>query len=325
MVMAEVQRPFRFSIPTIAARSRTEWMEYARKAESSGYALIVHGDHPAQGGLAPMPAFTAAADVTSTLRFGGQALNNDLRHPVMLAHEAATLDLLSEGRLELGLGAGWSIVDYRAVGLTFESGATRLARLAEAVSLIKQLVQGGPVTFNGEHYHVEALDLQIPPAQHPHMPLFIGGGRRRLLTLAAREADIVGLDMRSQTGVMDLSSYTAAAMDELVGWVRQAAGERIHQIELQTLVHFAIVTDDRKNGLEQIRTQLAAFREWGLINDVELGDEELLTSPHVLVGTVSEIVETLQERRTRYGISHITLFGGIMDNFSPVVEQLAGQ
>jgi probable F420-dependent oxidoreductase len=322
--MTEMQHPFRFSIPTIPARSRTEWVEYARKAESLGYAMIVHGDHPAQAGLAPLPAFMAAADATNTLRFGSQALNNDLRHPAMLAHEAATFDLLSGGRFELGLGAGWSKLDYRALGLAFQPGGTRLARLAEAVSVIKQLVQGESVTFTGEHYQIEGLDLQIPPAQHPHMPIFIGGARRRILTLAAREANTVGLDMRSESGVMDLSSYTAAAMDESVRWVRQAAGERADQIELHTLVHFAIVTNDRQNGVEQIRAQLAAFREWGLINDVELSDAELLDSPHVLVGTVGQIIEILQERRARYGISHISLFGGIMDPFNPVVEQLAG-
>lgn len=180
--MTEMQRPFRFSIPTIPARSRTEWVEYARKAESLGYAMIVHGDHPAQAGLAPIPAFMAAADATNTLRFGGQALNNDLRHPAMLAHEAATFDLLSGGRFELGLGAGWSLLDYRALGLSFQPGGTRLARLAEAVSVIKQLVQGGSVTFTGEHYQIEGLDLQIPPAQ-THTCLFSsaerGGGFSR--------------------------------------------------------------------------------------------------------------------------------------------------
>src|SRR5215212_3278278 len=118
------------------------------------------------------------------------------------------------------------MVDYRALGLPFQPGGTRLARLVEAVSLIKQLVQGGPVTFTGEHYQIEGLDLQIPPAQHPHMPIFIGGARRRILTLAAREADIVGLDVRSENGVLDLSTYTAAVMDELVSCVRRAAGER---------------------------------------------------------------------------------------------------
>jgi probable F420-dependent oxidoreductase len=319
-----VPHPFRFSVPMIPARSRDEWIAFARKAEALGYAMIVHGDHVAFGGLAPIAAFMAAADATSTLRFGGQALNNDLRHPAILAQEAATLDLLSGGRLELGIGAGWSLVDYRSLGIPFDAGAVRFARLAEAVTIIKQLVQGGPVTFAGQHYQIEGLDLQIPTAQTPRMPIFIGGARKQILSLAAREADTIGLDMRAVGGVMDMSSYTAAAMDEEVAWVRQAAGERANQIELHTLVHFLVVTDDRRGAVGQMREQLATFRAQGLINDVDLDAEQILSSPHVLVGTVGQIIETLQERRERYGISHITLLDGIVDAFAPVVEQLAG-
>lgn len=322
--MPATPRPFRFSVPILPIYSRAAWLEFARKAESLGYAMIVHGDHPADGQLAPLVAFAAAAEVTSTLRFGGQALCNDLRHPAMLAQEALTLDMLSAGRLELGIGAGWSEVDYRALGMCLDPGPLRLARLAEAVALIKQLIQGGPVTFAGQHYQANELNLKIPPAQLPRMPLFIGGGRRKILELATREADIVGLDMRSTGGVMDMGSFTAAAMDEAVVWVRRAAGERFAQLELHTLVHFVIVTDDRGAAVAQILEQIAAFRAQGYTNDTELSADDILESPHVLVGSPAEIVATLTERRARYGISHITVLDGMVEGFAPVVEQLAG-
>ncbi|MEN9938487.1 MAG: hypothetical protein RLZZ387_5066 [Chloroflexota bacterium] len=314
-------RPFRFTTGMMP-QSRAEWVAFVRKVESQGYAAVSTGEHPESGGLAPFVLFMAAADATERLRFVTHTLNNALRHPALLAQEAATFDLLSGGRLELGIGAGWSARDFHALGLTLPPGNVRLARLAEAVALIKQLLAGGPVTFTGEHYRVEALDLQIPAAQQPRLPIFIGGGRRRLLQYAAREADMVGLDMRSQSGGLDMASFTAAAMDERVAWVRAAAGERFDQLELHSLVHFAIVTEDSRAALRQIQEQLAAFREMGIATGVELTDAEIRESPYVLVGTVREIVETLRERRERYGISHISVFAG--DTFHPVVEQLAG-
>jgi probable F420-dependent oxidoreductase len=287
--------------------------------------MIVRGDHPAEGGLGALIAFMAAADATRTLRFGTQALNNDLRHPALLAHDAATLDLLSDGRLELGLGGGWSARDYTTLGIPFEPGAVRQSQLVEAITLIKQLLSGGSVTFRGTHYQIDGLDLQIPPAQHPHMPIFIGGGRKRTLTLAAHEADVVGLDARANAGVLDMASYTASAVAEKVDWVQHAASARTDSIELAILVNFVVVTTDRHQGAEQLRAQLSGYRSAGVINAVELSAEELLESPHFLIGTPREIIDTLQERRRRYGISHITFSDPMDDAVTPVVEQLAGQ
>ncbi len=317
--------PFRFGASVIPVTSRAEWIAYARSVESLGYATLCTGDHPSFGGLAPLIAFLVAAEATTSLRFASQALNNDLRHPAMLAHEALTFDLLTGGRMELGIGAGWLEQDYRSLGMTFDPPNIRLPRLAEAIALIKQIVQGGPVTYAGKHYRVGDLNLQLAPAQQPRMPIFVGGGRQQILSLAAREADIVGLDLRSATGVMDMASYTAAAMDEQVRWVRQAAGERFDLLELHTLVHSVIITDDRQEGVEQILKQHAQFRAMGVINDVVLSDVEILESPHVLIGTVDQIVAELQERRARYGISYISLFGGLAETCAPVVERLAGQ
>lgn len=318
-------RPFRFNASIIPVTSRAELVAYARKVEALGYSALCHGDHPAFGGLAPLPAFLIAAEATTALRFASHALNNDLRHPAMLAHEAATFDLLTGGRLELGIGAGWLELDYRALGIPFNPPSIRLPRLAEAVALIKQLVQGGSVTYSGKYYQIVDLNLQLAAAQHPCLPIFIGGGRKQILSLAAREADIVGLDLRSSAGRMDMTSYTAAAMDERVGWVREAAGTRFDEIELHTVVHSVIITDDRRAAVEQVLEQQAEYRTIGMINDIILTSAEILESPHVLIGTVDQIVANLQERRIRYGISYISLLAHLTDIFAPVVERLTGQ
>jgi probable F420-dependent oxidoreductase len=318
-------RPFRFNASIIPVTSRADLVAYARKVEALGYSALCHGDHPSFGGLAPLPAFLIAAEATNSLRFASHALNNDLRHPAMLAHEAATFDLLTGGRLELGIGAGWLELDYRALGIPFNPPSVRLPQLVEAVALIKQLVQGGSVTYSGKYYQITELNLQLAPAQYPRLPIFIGGGRRQILAFAAREAEIVGLDLRSSAGRLDMASYTAAAMDERIRWVREAAGARFDEIELHTVVHSVIITNDRRAGVEQVLEQHAQYRTMGLINDIVLSSAEILESPHVLIGTVDQIVADLQERRTRYGISYISLLPHLTDIFAPVVERLAGQ
>jgi probable F420-dependent oxidoreductase len=320
-----VHHPFRFGASGIPVPSRTALIAYARKVEALGYAALCIGDHPAFGGVAPLPTLLVAAEATTLLRFASTALNNDLRHPAMLAHEAATFDLLTGGRLELGIGAGWLELDYRALGITFDPPSVRLPRLAEAVAIIKQIVQGGSVTYTGKHYQINELNLQLAPAQSPHMPIFIGGGRKQILAFAAREADIVGLDVRSSVGKLDMTSYTAAAMDERVCWVREAAGARFDQLELHTAVHSVIITDERKSAVEQVLEQHAEYRAMGMINEVTLSSAEILESPHVLIGTVDQIVEDLQQRRERYGISYISLLPGLEETLAPVVERLAGR
>jgi probable F420-dependent oxidoreductase len=318
-------RPFRFGAGVIPVTSREGWIAYARRVEALGYSTLCTGDHPSLGGLAPLPAFLVAAEATTSLRFATQVLNNDLRHPTMLAHEALTFDLLTKGRLELGIGAGWLAQDYHALGIPFNLPSVRLPRLVEAVALIKQILRGGSVTYVGKYYQVSDLNLQLAPAQSPRLPIFIGGGREQILSFAAHEADIVGLDLRSSAGVMDMASYTAAAMDEQVNWLRQAAGGRFDSLELHTLVHTVIITDERQNGVEQVLKQHSQFRTMGVINDVVLSGAEILESPHILIGTVDQIVAELHERRARYGISYISVFGDLTETFAPVVKRLAGK
>jgi probable F420-dependent oxidoreductase len=243
-------------------------------------------------------------------------LSNDYRHPVVLAKEAATIDVLSGGRLELGLGAGWMPSDYEQAGLVFDRPSKRIERLAEAVAVIKQLMSDEPCTFAGRHYEVRGMDGTPKPIQRPHPPILVGGGGRRLLTLAAREADIVGLMTVMASGAIDaatIATGTAEATDERLRWVREAAGPRWSEIEIQTRIHFALVTDER----DEIASALAG--------GFGLTIEQALATPHALCGTVDQIVDTLLERRERWGISVIGLAVDALDSFAPVVERLAGK
>jgi probable F420-dependent oxidoreductase len=248
---------------------------------------------------------------------------NDFQNPVQLAMAAATLDFLSDGRLELGIGSGWLAQDYAVCGIPFDPPGVRIDRLEEAVTLIKRLFDGGPVTFTGSHYQVEEADLLLKPAQQPHPPLFIGGGGRRVLTLAAREADIVGLDPKATAaGAKDLATATAEAVDQQVAWVREAAGVRFRDLELHINVLTVIVTDDRQRAAEDVAAMLTTLPPSLVVNP--LGADQILAWPQALIGTVEQIAEDLLARRERYGISYIGIPGESMEAFSPVVAQLHG-
>ncbi len=242
----------------------------------------------------------------------------------MLAAEAATLDLLSDGRLEFGLGPGWFHYDYTVAGLPFDPASVRIQRLAEAVQLIKGLWGDGPVTFNGSTYQVQDLDLHPKPMQRPHPPIFIGGGGKKVLTLAAREANIIGLDVKGTTaGAKDLATTAAAMIEQRIGWIREAAGPRLADLEIQIVIWAIAITNDRRQGAEQIASMLASWPATVTANPPSA--DHILESPQFLIGTVEQIAADLQQRRARYGISYITVFGDSIDSFSPVVALLHGK
>ena len=316
--------PFRFGVLDVEASARDAWIRYARKVEDLGYSTLAMGEHISFGGLAPFPALMVAAEVTTSLRLGTHVLVNDFRNPVLLAQEAATLDLLSGGRLEFGLGAGWLAADFSAAGIPFRPAPERVARLEEAILLLNLLFGDGPVTFDGAHYSVHDMELQTKPRQRPHPPLYLGGGGRHMLSFAAREADIVGVTSKATAaGAVDLGDRTWSAFDQKVGWIRAVAGERLNSIELNTLVQQVVVTGDRRQAAEQI---LADYASWppDLVVNVPSDAADLLDVPYCLIGTVAHIVEQLQERRERYGISYITVHGRFAETLAPVVERLGG-
>ncbi len=311
-------KPFRFGVNVARAKSRTEWVEKARKVEELGFSVLTVPDHLADL-FAPMPALLSAAEATKHLRVGTNVLNNDLRHPVLLAREAATVDLLTDGRLQLGLGAGNIKSEYDEAGLDFDSGGTRVERLSEAVTIIKGLLKGEPVTFAGRHYRVTGHTIAPLPVQRPHPPILIGGNGPRLLALAAREADIVGfsgITFRGGGAVPpNLSGWRVAGVDERVRLVREAAGDdRYLRLQLNVLVQRVAVTDDRRRAAEELRSR------W-----TQLTPDEILHSPYVLIGTVDQMVEDLQARRERWGFSYYQISEPYLDAFAPVVARLAGR
>jgi probable F420-dependent oxidoreductase len=311
-------KPFRFGVSVWHAPSRAEWIAKARKIEDLGYASLMLPDHLLTERVAPMPALISAAEATKRLLVGTFVLNNDLRHPVVLAHEAAAVDLLTDGRLQLGLGAGWNKAEYDQAGLTFERGGIRVERLAEAVVIIKRLLAGEQVTFAGQHYRVSGHVLAPLPVQKPHPPIIIAGNGPRLLTLAAQQADIVGLagiSMRRGGTEMDVSGWKGAAVDASIALLRAAADEeRFARLELNALVQRVVVSEDRRGAVETLT------RAWP-----QLGAADIMESPYVLVGTVDQIVEDLCACRARWGISYYVVHEPYMDAFAPVVTRLAGK
>jgi probable F420-dependent oxidoreductase len=308
--------PFRFGVNVGPSRSQAEWAEKARKVEGLGYDTLTVPDHLAEF-FAPMPALVSAAEATKTLRVGTNVLNNDFRHPVLVAREAATVDLLTRGRLLLGLGAGHMQSEYDQAGLSFDTGATRVERLAEAVTVIKGLLRGEQVTFSGQHYRVTGHRGHPLPVQRPHPPIVISGNGRRLLTLAAREADIVGLSgitFRRGGTAPDISAWKVSGISERLQLIREVSGDRYARLQLNVLVQRVVVTDDRREAAEELAGQ------WN-----QLTPDEILQSPYVLIGSVNQIIEDLQSHRERWGISYCTIFETYADAFAPVVAQLGGR
>jgi probable F420-dependent oxidoreductase len=305
--------PFRFGVTAPTPSAGTDWVERVRRVEQLGYSILVVPDH-FRDHLAPVSALTAAALATTRLRVGSLVFSNDFRHPAVLAKEAATIDVLSGGRFELGLGAGWLREEYDQTGIPFDAPGTRVERLEEAVTIIKRLLAGERVTFAGRHYAIADLEGRPTPVQRPHPPIAIGGGGRRTLTLAAREATIVGLVPRARRdgSGLDLADLSDAATREKLEWVRAAAGARFDSLELHALIQAVAVADQRTAAADQLAARFKVARD------------VVLETPYVLLGTVKEISETVWRRRERYGISYLTVFERDMEAFAPVVARLAG-
>ena len=258
----------------------------------------------------------AAADATTTLRVGGLVLDNDFKHPVVLAKELATLDVLSDGRLEIGIGAGWMRADYDGTGIPYDPPAVRIDRMVEAIRIIKALLASGPAELEGDHYQVTGVEGFPKPVQQPHPPILIGGGGRRMLSVAAREADIVGINGTLTAGAIGpdvLGSMRAAAVDERIPWIRDAADDRFDDIELNVRAFFVSVTNDREGVASNLATALGF--------DVE----EILSTPFALIGSPQQLVDDLCERRDRWGFSYVIVGAEDTDAFAPVVAELTGR
>lgn len=314
-------KPFRFSVQASNAPSGAAWRELARKVEGLGYATLHLPDHyvdtASNGGqgLAAIPAMSVAAAVTTTLRVGARVMCVDYHHPAVLAKEIATLDMLSDGRVELGLGAGWVASEYAAMGLTMDAASTRIARLAETVTFFDEYFSGSPLDHRGPHITATGFTGQPRSVQTPRPPLMIGGGARKVLTYAGSVADIVSFNFDNSAGVVGpagVQSSSADAMDDKIGWVRDGAGERFDAIELEVGAYFTVVTDDPATAATKMGSMFG------------LSGEAMAAHPNALFGSVDQICDVLVQRRERYGFSYIGVSDRNADAFAPVVARLAG-
>ena len=311
-------KPFSFLADAFDATSARELGERARAAEDLGVTTFVLPDHLVPQ-LSPVPYLATVAALTERMRISAFVHNNDLRHPAVLAKDLATLAILSGGRLDVALGAGWNKPEYDAIGLAFDPVGVRVGRLAEAVAVIKGCFGEGPFSFAGEHYTITDYDGQPKPVQQPHPPFFIGGGGKRTLTLAAREADIVGLAPRILSEQRaDPLSITWAATEEKLAWVREAAPDRFDDLVFNVYPSQSpvTVTDDLRG---EARKVIQRMKER---TGVELTEDDMIASPHIFIGSIDRFVEKFQEMREGLGISSFMV--GSLDELGPVVERLAG-
>jgi probable F420-dependent oxidoreductase len=315
-------RAFRFlGIAAPDMCGAAELVATARRAESMGFNGLVLPDH-LEGQHAPIPVLATVAAATERLRIGTFVFNVNLRHPAVLAQDLASLDVLSGGRLEIGIGAGWNRPEHDAIGLPFEPVATRVARLGEAIEVLKGCFGDGPFSFAGEHFTINGHDGQPKPVQRPHPPLFVGGGGRRVLTLAGRQAQIVGLAPRLLPGDQrrpkpDPRSFTLAATAEKIAWIREAAGDRFEQLELNTYPSGAPAMITNNARAEAQHRADALYQKTG----IEITAEEILESPHVFIGSLDSLTEKVVALRERFGITSIMT--GDIDELAPLVERLA--
>jgi probable F420-dependent oxidoreductase len=315
-------RPFRFGVMLESVRDAATLFATLDRAESDGYSTVLIRDHlvaePFGAQLAPISTLAMAAAHSPTLRLGTMVIDNDFRHPAVLAKEIATLDLLSGGRVELGIGAGWLAAEYQQTGISFDAPGLRIARLEESLTVMKKLWSGETVTFHGQHYQFDQFCNFPTPLQQPHPPIFLGGGGRKMLSLAGREANVVGILTSSMTfanATDDPAQRRTAAVAEKIQWIREAAGDRFAQIELSLFPDIIITSD-----CIAAASRVAQTHGWTTTDPTEV-----LDMPAFAIGTIDDIVETLQHRRVQLGFSYLILGDGEMSSLAPIVTRLAGR
>ncbi len=319
---------FRFGVQSFNTESGTAWTEKARRAEALGYSALHLADHilgpgpalektnhPVQN-IAAVPAMAHAAAVTETLKIGCRVFCIDYRHPIVLAKEAMTLDMLSDGRLELGLGAGWLEEEYHALAFPFDRPGKRIGRLEDVIEGLRAFAGEGMANVDNDTITWRAFEGVPKPVSSPMPPLMIGGGSPRILRVAGREADIVSLNFTDRAGVIGpdgVQTSSAEATAKKIGWIRSGAGDRFDDLEIEIGAYFTFVMDEAQPVVEMMAQNFG------------LTEEQMLAHPHALFGGVDTICEELERRREAYGISYVTVGDDNLEAFAPVVAKLAGQ
>lgn len=305
---------FRFGVQCGGPFDGAQWRELCRKAEALGYSTVYTPDHFIDTVLAPMPALAIAAEATTTLNVAALVFDNDYKHPAILAKEMATIDVLSGGRTELGIGAGWMQVDYDALGIPYDSAGTRIARLDEALQVIKGCYAPGKFSYSGSHYTITDYDA-IPKPVNGRIPVLIGGGGPKILRLAGREADIIGINPNLRVGAITADAAKSASAEETankIQWIREGAGERFDDIELQIRYFLHAVTDDKEGFAAAVAPGFDST------------PQDVLGSGAALLGTLDEMADTLMQRREEWGVTYVVVGNDFFEQFAPVVARLAG-
>ena len=308
------QHKFRFGVQCGGEIQGPAWRELAKKIEGLGYETLYLPDHFIDTVLAPLPAMAIAAEATTTLRVGALVMDNDYKHPAILAKETATIDVLSGGRTELGIGAGWMKVDYDALGISYDSAGTRIARLDEGLQVIKGCFSGEAFSFSGDHYTITDYTATPKPAQ-AKIPILIGGGGPKILGLAGREADIIGINPNLRMGAITADAATSASGEETlkkIDYIKAGAGDRFDDIELQIRYFVHAIVEDRQGFAESMAPAFDATAA------------DLLGSGAALFGTIPEMIDTLVQRREEWGVTYIVVGNDFFEQFAPVVDALAG-
>ncbi|HEX3803890.1 MAG TPA: TIGR03621 family F420-dependent LLM class oxidoreductase [Solirubrobacteraceae bacterium] len=310
----------RFGV-VVGAATRVEYLDAVRRAERLGFDMVLCSDHLELGGrhfshFAPIPALTAAAIATERIRIGTSVLNHDFHQPAVIAREAASLDVLSEGRLELGLGLGWNEREYTMAGIAFDPPATRVRRFGEYVQVVKGVMAEEPFSFSGEFFSIDAMPGEPLPLQRPHPPIMIGATRPRMLALAAREADIVSLSM------LQADDPSEAGLMQMVEHVRAAAPDRFPSLELQ--LPLAATIPHAVGGVDAVRAAIGAGEHFVSMLAEKFEEEAVAASPMVLIGTPAQMAQKLIDLQERFGISAVMIPMPQMEAISEVIHELNG-